>query len=76
MNAGGLARGHGARVAAIALEHFTRPHREPRAVDGAEAPPVHVEADRAARSEYWTTGEVIKQRRRTDKRLNDPYLDL
>jgi 4-hydroxy-3-polyprenylbenzoate decarboxylase len=35
-----------------------------------------IEADRAARSEYWTTGEVIKQRRRTDKRLNDPYLDL
>jgi 4-hydroxy-3-polyprenylbenzoate decarboxylase len=35
-----------------------------------------VEADRAARSEYWTTGEIIKQRRRNDKRLNDPYLDL
>ncbi len=35
-----------------------------------------VEADRAARSEYWTTGEVIKQRRRNDKRLNDPYLTL
>ncbi len=35
-----------------------------------------VEAERAARSEYWTTGEVIKQRRRNDKRLNDPYLSL
>jgi UbiD family decarboxylase len=35
-----------------------------------------VEAERAARSEYWTTGEVMKQRRRTDKRLNDPYLML
>jgi UbiD family decarboxylase len=35
-----------------------------------------VEADRAARSEYWATGEIIKQRRRNDKRLNDPYLDL
>jgi UbiD family decarboxylase len=35
-----------------------------------------VEADRAARSEYWTTGEVAKQRRRNDKRLNDPYLSL
>ena len=35
-----------------------------------------VEADRAVRSEYWTTGEVIKQRRRNDKRLNDPYLSL
>ncbi len=34
------------------------------------------EADRAVNSEYWTTGEVIKQRRRTDKRMNDPYLDL
>jgi UbiD family decarboxylase len=35
-----------------------------------------IEADRAVRSEYWTTGEVIKQRRRSDKRLNDPYLSL
>ena len=35
-----------------------------------------VEADRAVRSEYWTTGEVIKQRRRSDKRMNDPYLSL
>jgi len=35
-----------------------------------------MEADRAARSEYWATGEVLKQRRRKDKRLNDPYLSL
>jgi 4-hydroxy-3-polyprenylbenzoate decarboxylase len=35
-----------------------------------------LEAERAARSEYWTTGEIIKQRRRNDKRLNDPYLTL
>jgi UbiD family decarboxylase len=35
-----------------------------------------VEADRAVRSEYWTTGEIAKQRRRNDKRLNDPYLSL
>jgi UbiD family decarboxylase len=35
-----------------------------------------LEAERAVRSEYWTTGEVIKQRRRNDKRLNDPYLTL
>jgi len=35
-----------------------------------------IEAERAARSEYWTTGEIIKQRRRNDKRLNDPYLSL
>ena len=35
-----------------------------------------LEAERATRSEYWTTGEVIKQRRRSDKRLNDPYLTL
>lgn len=35
-----------------------------------------IEAERAVRSEYWTTGEVIKQRRRNDKRLNDPYLSL
>ena len=35
-----------------------------------------VEAERAVRSEYWTTGEVIKQRRRNDKRMNDPYLSL
>ena len=35
-----------------------------------------VEAERAVRSEYWTTGEIAKQRRRNDKRLNDPYLSL
>jgi UbiD family decarboxylase len=35
-----------------------------------------VEAERATRSEYWTTGEAMKQRRRNDKRLNDPYLSL
>jgi UbiD family decarboxylase len=35
-----------------------------------------VEADRAVRSEYWITGEIAKQRRRNDKRLNDPYLSL
>ena len=35
-----------------------------------------IEADRAVRSEYWTTGEIIKQKRRNDKRLNDPYLSL
>jgi UbiD family decarboxylase len=34
------------------------------------------EAERATRSEYWTTGEVIKQRRRNDKRMNDPFLTL
>src|SRR5262245_31188100 len=35
-----------------------------------------IEAERAVRSEYWTTGEVLSQRRRNDKRLNDPYLSL
>jgi 4-hydroxy-3-polyprenylbenzoate decarboxylase len=35
-----------------------------------------LEAERAVRGEYWTTGEIIKQRRRNDKRLNDPYLSL
>jgi UbiD family decarboxylase len=35
-----------------------------------------VEADRAVKSDYWTTGEIIKQRRRNDKRMNDPYLSL
>ena len=35
-----------------------------------------LEADRAVKSEYWTTGEILKQRRRNDKRLNDPYLSL
>jgi 4-hydroxy-3-polyprenylbenzoate decarboxylase len=35
-----------------------------------------IEADRAVKSEYWTTGEVHKQKRRNDKRLNDPYLSL
>lgn len=35
-----------------------------------------IEADRAVKSEYWTTGEIIKQKRRNDKRLNDPYLTL
>ncbi len=34
------------------------------------------EADRAVKSEYWTTGEVNRQHRRGDKRMNDPYLDL
>ncbi len=34
------------------------------------------EADRAVKSEYWTTGEVNRQHRRSDKRMNDPYLDL
>ena len=34
------------------------------------------EAERATRSEYWSTGEVMKQRRRSDKRLNDPFLSL
>ena len=34
------------------------------------------EAERATRSEYWSTGEVMKQRRRNDKRLNDPFLSL
>ena len=35
-----------------------------------------VEADRAARSEYWKTGEELVAKRRNDKRMNDPYLDL
>jgi UbiD family decarboxylase len=35
-----------------------------------------IEADRAVKSEYWTTGEIINQKRRNDKRLNDPYLEL
>lgn len=35
-----------------------------------------IEADRAVKSEYWLTGEVLKQKRRNDKRLNDPYLSL
>ena len=35
-----------------------------------------VEAERAMRSEYWTTGEVIKQRRQSDNRLDDPYPSL
>jgi 4-hydroxy-3-polyprenylbenzoate decarboxylase len=34
------------------------------------------EADRAVKSEYWTTGEVNRQHRRGDKRMNDPFLDL
>lgn len=34
------------------------------------------EADRAARSEYWKTGEELLQKRRNDKRMNDPYLNL
>jgi 4-hydroxy-3-polyprenylbenzoate decarboxylase len=34
------------------------------------------EAERATKSEYWTTDEVMKQRRRKDKRLNDPFLSL
>jgi UbiD family decarboxylase len=35
-----------------------------------------VEADRAVRGEYWKTGEELVQKRRKDKRLNDPYLSL
>ena len=35
-----------------------------------------VEAERAARSEYWTTGEELIAKRRNDKRMNDPYLKL
>ncbi len=35
-----------------------------------------LEADRAVRSEYWKTGEELVHKRRNDKRLNDPYLDL
>ena len=34
------------------------------------------EADRAVKSEYWLTGESNRQNRRSDKRMNDPYLDL
>ena len=34
------------------------------------------EADRAARSEYWQTGQELVGKRRRDKRMNDPYLDL
>ena len=34
------------------------------------------EADRAVKSEYWKTGEELVQKRRNDKRMNDPYLDL
>jgi UbiD family decarboxylase len=34
------------------------------------------EADRAARSEYWKTGEELVEKRRKDKRMNDPYLEL
>jgi 4-hydroxy-3-polyprenylbenzoate decarboxylase len=35
-----------------------------------------VEAERAARGEYWKTGEELIAKRRNDKRLNDPYLSL
>jgi hypothetical protein len=35
-----------------------------------------VEAERAAKSEYWTTGEELIGKRRNDKRMNDPYLKL
>jgi 4-hydroxy-3-polyprenylbenzoate decarboxylase len=35
-----------------------------------------VEADRAVRGECWKTGEELVQKRRNDKRLNDPYLSL
>ena len=35
-----------------------------------------MEADRATRGEYWKTGEELIQKRRKDKRMNDPYLDL
>jgi 4-hydroxy-3-polyprenylbenzoate decarboxylase len=34
------------------------------------------EADRAVRSEHWKTGEELEQKRRNDKRMNDPYLKL
>ena len=34
------------------------------------------EADLAVRSEYWKTGEELIGKRRNDKRMNDPYLDL
>jgi UbiD family decarboxylase len=34
------------------------------------------EADRAVRGEYWKTGEELIGKRRNDKRMNDPYLDL
>jgi 4-hydroxy-3-polyprenylbenzoate decarboxylase len=35
-----------------------------------------LEADRAVRGECWKTGEELVQKRRNDKRLNDPYLSL
>jgi len=35
-----------------------------------------LEAERAARSEYWKTGEELVEKRRNDKRMNDPYLKL
>jgi 4-hydroxy-3-polyprenylbenzoate decarboxylase len=35
-----------------------------------------LEAERAARGEYWQTGEELVAKRRNDKRLNDPYLSL
>jgi 4-hydroxy-3-polyprenylbenzoate decarboxylase len=34
------------------------------------------EAERAAKGEYWKTGEELEKKRRNDKRLNDPYLKL
>jgi hypothetical protein len=37
---------------------------------------IQVEAERAVRGEYWKTGEELVQKRRNDKRLNDPYLSL
>ncbi|MGA7487468.1 MAG: UbiD family decarboxylase [Xanthobacteraceae bacterium] len=35
-----------------------------------------LEAERAVRGEYWKTGEELVQKRRNDKRMNDPYLSL
>jgi 4-hydroxy-3-polyprenylbenzoate decarboxylase len=35
-----------------------------------------IEADRAVQGDYWKTGEELVQKRRKDKRLNDPYLSL
>jgi len=34
------------------------------------------EAERAAKGEYWKTGEELVKKRRNDVRLNDPYLKL
>ena len=35
-----------------------------------------IEADRAVQGDYWKTGDELVQKRRKDKRLNDPYLSL